>query len=339
MTRRHHLPLVALVLLAAPVAAQDGVFLTAGRVLAGSPDESSWRLTMQRALVGPIGLDVAIQELPGGRPDEGELYGFGVDFTLFDGGRRLPAFFVGAAAGIGLGQQDRLWYGASAGVRVPLVSLGTIRTTVEARWRDLSISGRDGLEVGLTLGWRSRRSRGDRGPSASSGLYVPRGTTDRLRAVGIPEEKARLLGGVVSTALEEMGQPYVWGGTGDGSGGFDCSGLIYYAYGRYGVRIPRTAEGQSGAGIPISRDLEALLPGDILTFADRGDKVTHVGLYVGEGRFIHSASGGVRLSRLADDDELRPLLAAALGRGAPRGRMMVAGWRWFIVDGRWSMAD
>jgi cell wall-associated NlpC family hydrolase len=131
---------------------------------------------------------------------------------------------------------------------------------------------------------------------------VPRATTDRLRAAGIPEDKARRIGDVVSTALEEMGQPYVWGGTGDGSGGFDCSGLIYYAYGRHGVRIPRTAQGQSAAGIPIRRDLGALLPGDILTFSESDGEVTHVGLYVGEGRFIHSASTGVRLSRLAEDD-------------------------------------
>ena len=131
---------------------------------------------------------------------------------------------------------------------------------------------------------------------------MPRGTSDRLRAVGIPEEKARLIGSVVSTAIEEMGQPYVWGGTGDGSGGFDCSGLIYYSYGRYGVRIPRTSAGQANAGIAIRREQGALLPGDILTFAENGDQVTHVGLYVGEDRFIHSASNGVQLSRLADDD-------------------------------------
>ncbi|HRP08341.1 MAG TPA: C40 family peptidase, partial [Gemmatimonadales bacterium] len=121
-------------------------------------------------------------------------------------------------------------------------------------------------------------------------------------AAGIPEEKARLIGEVVSTALEEMGQPYVWGGTGDGAGGFDCSGLIYYAYGRHGVRIPRTSTGQATAGIAIRRDPAALLPGDILTFAENGSDVTHVALYVGEDRFIHSASGGVRLSRLAEDD-------------------------------------
>lgn len=136
----------------------------------------------------------------------------------------------------------------------------------------------------------------------ATGLYVPRRTAEFLATRGIPEEKARLLGNVVSTALEEMGQPYVWGGTGDGSGGFDCSGLIYFSYARHGVRIPRTSAGQATAGIAIERGIDALLPGDILTFAENGSDVTHVGLYVGEERFIHSASGGVRLSRLVEED-------------------------------------
>jgi cell wall-associated NlpC family hydrolase len=213
----------------------------------------------------------------------------------------MPALFIGGAAGVGLSDQDRLWYGSSVGLRLPLVRFGAVRSTIEARWRNLSVEGRDGLELGVTLGWRSPRSRRPAGGEAS-GLYVPRATGERLRAAGIPEVKARLLGSVVSTALEEMGQPYVWGGTGDGSGGFDCSGLIYYAYGKYGVRIPRTAQGQSQAGVAIRRDLDALLPGDILTFSENGDQVTHVGLYVGEGRFLHSASAGVRLSRLAEED-------------------------------------
>jgi hypothetical protein len=216
------------------VAAQDGVMFTAGYVVAGEPDQSSWRLTMQRNLAGPIGLDIGAQVLPGSRPSSGDLYGFEVNFTLLEGARRFPALFFGAAAGIGVQDQDRVFYGASAGVRMPLVSLGVMRMTLEGRWRTLSVDNRDGLELGVTLGWRKPRSAVAR-PDAT-GLYVPRGTTERLRSAGIPDEKARLIGSVVSTALEEMGQPYVWGGTGDGSGGFDCSGLIHYAYGRHNVR-------------------------------------------------------------------------------------------------------
>jgi cell wall-associated NlpC family hydrolase len=274
---------------------------TAGYVVAGEPDQSSWRLAMQRNLAGPIGLDIGAQVLPGSRPSSGDLYGFEVDFTLFEGAVRLPAVFFGAAAGIGVQEQDRVFYGVSAGLRFPVVGFGPVRMNLEGRWRTLSVDNRDGLELGVTLGWRRSRSDATERPDAT-GLYVPRGTTDRLRAAGIPEEKAELIGAVVSTAIEEMGQPYVWGGTGDGSGGFDCSGLIYYAYGRHNVRIPRTSAGQATAGIAIRREADALLPGDILTFAESGTQVTHVALYVGEDLFIHSAAGGVRLSRLAEDD-------------------------------------
>jgi cell wall-associated NlpC family hydrolase len=280
--------------------AQDGALLTAGYLFAGDSDESTWRLTIQRDLADPIGFDIAFQVLPGERPKEGDLVGFGLDLTLFEGAQRFPTVFIGGAAGVGLSDQDRVWYGSSIGLRMPLVTVMGARTAIEGRWRNLSVDGRNGVELGFAIGWHRARASGT--GSETSGLYVPRATGDRLRAAGIPAVKANLLGDVVSTALEEMGQPYVWGGTGDGDGGFDCSGLIYFAYGKYGVRIPRTAQGQSEAGVPIRRDIDALIPGDILTFSENGDRVTHVGLYVGEGRFIHSASSGVRLSRLAQDD-------------------------------------
>lgn len=282
--------------------AQSGARVTAGYVVAGNSDEGSWRFSLQRPMVGPIGLDVGVQQLPGARPGAGQLYGGELDFTLFEGSSSLPVIFAGVAGGIGTRDQDRLFAGASAGFRMTVFALGGLRATVEARWRTLTIDGRDGIELGASLGWMSIRRSSSARTSANTGLYVPRRTTEKLRAAGIPEDKARLIGDVVSTAIEEMGQPYVWGGTGDGSGGFDCSGLIYHAYGRHGVRIPRTSASQALAGIAIRAERDALLPGDILTFSENGDRVTHVGLYVGEDRFIHSASGGVRLSRLAEDD-------------------------------------
>ncbi len=295
---------LAAVLSIQPLAAQDGLFLTAGYVMAGSPDEGSWRLTSQRDLIGPIGLDLSAQLLPGARPSSGRLVGAGADFTIFSGGGPLPELFIGGAAGIGLQDQESGWFASSAGARVTVIHAGPVRLAIEGRWRQTTVEGRDGLEVGIALGYRKRPvpDMVAGGSNATSGVWVPRATADVLRSAGIPEHKARLLGAVVNTAVEEMGQPYVWGGTGDGSGGFDCSGLIYYAYGRQGLRLPRTSVGQAGAGIPIRRDLDALLPGDILTFAERGEQVTHVGLYVGDGRFIHSASAGVRLSRMDEDD-------------------------------------
>lgn len=299
---RHLVAASIVALMAAPLAAQDGVFFSAGRVLAGEPDQASWRITVQRSLLGPFGADLSAQVLPGARPGSGSLLGGGLDITLFDGARRFPTLFVGAATGVGFEDQDRGWFGSSLGIRLPIIVTGPIRSTLEARWRNLTIDGRDGVEIAATLGWRRPSRQGRGGRDETAGLWVPRQTSEALRAMGIPEEKARLLGAVVSTALEEMGQPYVWGGTGDGSGGFDCSGLIHYAYGRHGLRLPRTSIGQADAGVAIRREFSALLPGDILTFADRGSAVTHVGLYVGEGRFIHTATRGVRLSRLAEDD-------------------------------------
>jgi hypothetical protein len=290
-----------LLLCAHHAVAQAGGFVTVGRVLAGHPWGTAYRVTLQKDLTGPFGVDGSLEELPGVRPATGDLYGAGVDLTLFAGARNLPTIFAGVAGGIGLGGQQRLWGGASLGARMPVVVLGAFRIMAEGRWRTQTYAGRSGIELALAMGFRPVRtvSGADR---ERAGLWVPPPIGEMLRARGIPAAKADVLDHVVSAALEEMGQPYVWGGTGNGNGGFDCSGLIQYAYGKSDLRIPRTAVGQATAGIAIGRDIDKLLPGDILVFSDRGDQPTHVGLYVGEGRFLHSASRGVRLSRLAEDD-------------------------------------
>jgi cell wall-associated NlpC family hydrolase len=102
---------------------------------------------------------------------------------------------------------------------------------------------------------------------------------------------------VVQTALESLGTPYIWGGTADN--GFDCSGLVQYAYGQHGIRLPRMSRDQARAGAEVAPVTDALRPGDILLFSARpGSGVTHVGMYVGEGKFIHSSTRGVKLSRL-----------------------------------------
>lgn len=106
---------------------------------------------------------------------------------------------------------------------------------------------------------------------------------------------------VVETALDALGTPYAWGGTSEN--GFDCSGLIQYAYGLHGVSLPRRSRDQAVMGEPVPRAPAALVPGDILAFsAQPGGAVTHVGLYVGDGLFLHSATDGVKLSALRADD-------------------------------------
>jgi cell wall-associated NlpC family hydrolase len=85
------------------------------------------------------------------------------------------------------------------------------------------------------------------------------------------------------------GGRYVWGGT--SPKGFDCSGYVQYLYRKHHINLPRTAWEQSKKGKPVS--LEQLQKGDLLFFLTdkkRGIPVTHVGIYLGNGQFIHAAS-------------------------------------------------
>jgi len=117
---------------------------------------------------------------------------------------------------------------------------------------------------------------------------------------GASPEASQLRTRVVETALGAMGTPYRWGGS--DSNGFDCSGLIQHAYEEHGLILPRISRDQARTGMGVERDVASLLPGDILGFAVEGSGVSHVGLYVGDGMFIHSASDGVKLSSLIAND-------------------------------------
>jgi cell wall-associated NlpC family hydrolase len=99
-----------------------------------------------------------------------------------------------------------------------------------------------------------------------------------------------------------MGRPYEFGGTGENGEGFDCSGLIQYAFSKHGIALPRVSTDQAREGTKVDRKAELLKPADLLTFSNRGGKVTHVGLYIGGGRFIHSATRGVQVSTLSAGD-------------------------------------
>lgn len=98
-------------------------------------------------------------------------------------------------------------------------------------------------------------------------------------------------GVIVSAARDTLGTPYRYGG--DDPSGFDCSGLVRYAHARAGLRVPRTVERQQAAATPVAAN--ALRPGDLLFFRLDGWKPSHVGIYVGGGRFIHAPSSGGRV--------------------------------------------
>ncbi len=92
-------------------------------------------------------------------------------------------------------------------------------------------------------------------------------------------------------ALAQLGAPYVWGGV--SPEGFDCSGLVQYSYAQVGLGVPRTSEEQLAASLPL--DLQELLPGD-LVFFNTTDQASHVGIYLGDGAFIHAPSTGKKVT-------------------------------------------
>ena len=99
-------------------------------------------------------------------------------------------------------------------------------------------------------------------------------------------------------ALREVGVPYRWGGTSPGSG-FDCSGLVYWTYGRLGIALPHSSYALAGKGRPVRSS--RLRPGDLLFFWGLG----HVGLYVGGGQIIDASHAGKPVSK-RDMDVMPP---------------------------------
>ena len=238
------------------------------------------------------------------------FYGVGYEFASPRGGSTLGLYAVlGGALGMAAdtaGQRLAALWSAGAGVQWrPLRFVGL---SLEERYRVVD-RGPHGfwnpgaphkgwgtlLGISFALGTNGgprparRAAAGGREPAPSPGPPEP-----LLMIVGRAAD-------VVQTALDVLGSPYQWGGTAEN--GFDCSGLVQYAYARHGIRLPRTSRAQSEAGNPVPVDFDSLRAGDILTFAaQRGGAVTHVGMYVGDGKFIHSSSTGVKLSRLDPHD-------------------------------------
>jgi murein DD-endopeptidase len=101
---------------------------------------------------------------------------------------------------------------------------------------------------------------------------------------------------IARAAARVVGTPYHFGGA--DAQGFDCSGLIAYAYEHEGLEVPRTAEEQRRAAHPVSFD--DLLPGDVVFFRTKfhfnRHHADHVGIYSGDGRFIHAPRSGVAVS-------------------------------------------
>lgn len=141
----------------------------------------------------------------------------------------------------------------------------------------------------LTEGAAERKSAGKAGKKAAAKARAAR--TARLSKAARQRIKARK---AVKAAKKKVGAPYRYGAAGPNA--FDCSGLTSYAWRKAGVRIPRVAAAQYRR-IKKKISWNRLQPGDLLFFHGLG----HVGMYVGDGKWIHSPRSGerVRIERLS----------------------------------------
>ena len=173
----------------------------------------------------------------------------------------------------------------------------------EARWRHLATPATSadsqyvrGIEyrvgIGLHFGGGHQRSSvyskagsgdtppGAPRPSRPGRVYWPTSTTSASGA-------ARR---VVPAAERYIGVPYRYGGNSPQTG-FDCSGFVQYVYGQQGVDLPRTSRQMAAVGVPVEPSTRSLAVGDLMLF-QQGGRISHVAIYAGNHRFIHSSSSG-----------------------------------------------
>ncbi|MCX5833353.1 MAG: NlpC/P60 family protein [Deltaproteobacteria bacterium] len=124
-------------------------------------------------------------------------------------------------------------------------------------------------------------------------FYIVR-PQDYAAATGDVRGSAYLREEIVRTAESFVGVPYLYGGSSPDEG-FDCSGLTMAVYDLNGLRLPRSSREQYGSGDPVPR--QELARGDLVFFSTKMDgKVSHVGVYVGDGRFIHAPGHGRKIT-------------------------------------------
>lgn len=121
----------------------------------------------------------------------------------------------------------------------------------------------------------------------------------RGRLAALPSRGEQWTSSLLTLSKRYLGTRYRWGGT--TPAGFDCSGFIYYVYGRMGVALPRTTFQMFEAGVSVPRD--ALSPGDILFFHTIRPGASHAGIYLGDDRFAHASSSARRVLITSMDDD------------------------------------
>jgi cell wall-associated NlpC family hydrolase len=238
-------------------------------------------------------------------------WGADADALLSLGGRAFgpnrtfsPFVFVGIGTAttdtMGFRESHSNWsYGA--GLSIPLGS--AIDVFGESRWRmssymlptaSLAPSPRQEIRAGISLHFGAASHSEGRGARDRREDAVPMFRFPTSRPSGAPVASASHL---LSTADNLVGVPYRYGGT--SPLGFDGSGFVQYVFSKQGVELPRTARQQAQVGEALASDWRAVSAGDVVMFAEHG-RITHVAIYAGHNRIIHSTAtgGGVRYDDL-----------------------------------------
>ncbi len=128
-------------------------------------------------------------------------------------------------------------------------------------------------------------------PLAKSNNPLDGGSTTALNTAplaGFSASASALRDSIVSVAKSQLGTRYVFGGT-NPNRGFDCSGLIRYLAQALQLEVPRTAAQQAKVGKAVATERKLLRPGDLLTFGP-AKKPSHIGIYIGDGQYIHAST-------------------------------------------------